>query len=247
MITTRWLKNVVLGFGVTIAGPLFLIPQNASAQWVVFDPTNYVENFLSQLRAVESNINEAQQIANQLSQLKNMSQNTASLTGGAWTGMDGTLSRLDSVLSQGRSLALSGKNFDQLFRDYFPGYKDQTDYSRAYQEWNTTSMDSLRGALDAANLQYADVNDEHQVIERLRTAAQSTSGQKAALDASNQIALQQVQQTQKLRELMMSQMQAQGTYMASQQQKDAAAAQSVDQALQYRDTKTKGQRTDLNW
>lgn len=246
-MTTKWLKNVVLAFGVTAAMPLLFVAQPARAQWVTFDPTNYIQNFLTQLRAVESNINEAQQIANQISQLKNMAQNTGSLVGGEWTGMNDTLSRLDSVLSQGQSLALSSKSFDQQFRNYFPGYKDQQDYSKAYQDWNTTSMDSVRGALDAANLQYQGVQNEHDAIERLRTAAMSTSGQKAALDASNQIALQSVQQTQKLRELMMSQMQAQGTFMANQQQRDAAAAQSVDQALQYRETKTTGVRTDLNW
>ncbi|KLB61146.1 hypothetical protein XEUV455_23095, partial [Xanthomonas euvesicatoria] len=88
----------------------------------------------------------------------------------------------------------------------------------SYDKWNTTTRDSVLGAMNVANLQTTGFKDEQQALAALKQAAGSTSGQKQAMDAANQIALAQVNQMQNLRELMVAQMQAEGTYIASQTQ-----------------------------
>lgn len=67
---------LALAVAITCAGT-YTSP--AAAQWAVFDPTNYVQNYLTQLRAVQSNLNEVRQIQAQLQQYDNMLRNTKSL------------------------------------------------------------------------------------------------------------------------------------------------------------------------
>lgn len=210
----------------------------ASAQWVVVDPTNYVANFMTQLRAVQSNLNEAKQIQQQLEGLKYQAQNTRSLAQGRWNEGGDTIARLANVLQEGNSLAVSGKDYARQFQTMFPGYKADKDFSQSYDRWNATTRDSVLGALKVANLQANGYGNEQQALSALKQAVGSTSGQKEALDAANQIALAQVTQMQSLRELMVAQMQAEGTYMAAQTQATHSREESIRDATQYRDTRS---------
>ena len=57
--------------------PVFVTP--AAAQWVVYDPTNYVQNFLSAARALEQINNQIQSLQNEAQMLINQARNLASL------------------------------------------------------------------------------------------------------------------------------------------------------------------------
>lgn len=208
---------------------------NANAQWVVVDPTNYVANFMTQLRAVQSNINEVQQIAQQIQQVKYMAENSKSLSQGDWDRGADNIGRLADLLQTGNSLAVSGKDYAHQFQSMFPGYKQESDFSGSYDKWNQTTRDSVLGAMRVANMQMNGINDEQQALASLKQAAGSTSGQKQAIDAANQIALAQVGQMQNLRELMVAQMQSQGTYMAAQTQAEATRRGASKAAQTYQD------------
>ncbi|PPU05216.1 P-type conjugative transfer protein TrbJ [Xanthomonas arboricola pv. corylina] len=228
-------KTIALAIAVAVAGVTITHAPPAAAQWVVVDPTNYVANFMTQLRAVQSNINEVQQIAQQIQQVKYMAENSKSLGQGDWDRGADNIGRLANLLQTGNSLAVSGKDYARQFQTMFPGYKAEKDFSGSYDKWNTTTRDSVLGAMSVANLQTTGFKDEQQALAALKQAAGSTSGQKQAMDAANQIALAQVNQMQNLRELMVAQMQAEGTYIASQTQAAQAKESSIRDATQYRD------------
>ena len=61
--------------------------------------------------------------------------------------------------------------------------------------------------------------------------SQNSVGRLQAIQAGNQIAAQQVRQLQKLRQLMMTQMQMQSAFMATQSDKDAV--QTAQSELYY--------------
>lgn len=231
-------KIIALAIAVGFAGLATTHMPSASAQWVVVDPTNYVANFMTQLRAVQSNLNESQQIQHQLEQLKYQARNTSSLVNGDWEQGSDTIGRLANVLQTGNSLAVSGKDYARQFQSMFPGYKAEKDFSGSYDRWSTTTRDSVLGAMKVANLQATGYKDEQQALHALKQAAGSTGGQKEALDAANQIALAQVTQMQSLRELMVAQMQAEGTYMAAQTQATRAREESIRDATRYRNTRS---------
>jgi P-type conjugative transfer protein TrbJ len=56
--------------------------QRAAAQWIVFDPANFGEAFMTALQTLQSNVNEATQIANQIQQINNEIRNLQQLPGG---------------------------------------------------------------------------------------------------------------------------------------------------------------------
>lgn len=228
-------KNIALAIAVSLAGLAITHAPPAVAQWAVFDPTNYVQNYMTQLRALQSNVNELRQIQAQLQQYDNMLRNTKSLDiRNLGTAID-ALSRLDRVLGEGRSLAITASDYEKSFKTRFPGYRTEKSYSEAFREWSETSRDSVLGALRVANMQTRGAMNEEQALASLRSAVATADGQKAAVDAGNQIALAQITQLQQLRELMVAQMQATGTYMAAQQQADASRDASVREATRYRD------------
>lgn len=233
----KGMARSVLAVGVTLgiaAGGLVVSP-TASAQWVVVDPTNYVANFMTQLRAVQSNVNEARQIQQQLEQIRVMAQNTKSLKQLDWDMAANAMTRLSKVMAEGQGLALAGKDFNKQFQTMFPGYKSERDFGASYDKWNQSTRDSVLGAMRVANMQVTGINDEQDALERLRSAVLSTDGQKEAVDAGNQIALNQVRQMQSLRELMVAQMQAEGTHIASQTQAEETRRGAVKEAAKYHD------------
>lgn len=223
-----------LGLAVALGTIALATTFNARAQFVVVDPTNYIQNFMTQLRAVQSNLNEAKQIATEIQQLKTMAQNTASLTGGNWKQSNDVLNRLDGLMQQGEAIAVSAEDYDAVFRSRFPSYKPKKNYAESYRKWSETSRDSVFGAMRVANIQVKGMNSEDQAMDALRSAASSSTGQKAALDAGNQIAMAQINQMQQLRELMVAQMQSQGTHIAAQEHAKATKAASIQDATRFK-------------
>jgi type IV secretion system protein TrbJ len=61
---------------------IFAPPQAARAQWVVFDPANFGEAFMTALQTLQSNVNEATQIANQIQSLNHEIRNLQQFPGG---------------------------------------------------------------------------------------------------------------------------------------------------------------------
>jgi P-type conjugative transfer protein TrbJ len=226
---------LAVGVAIGIAAAGFGVSSTANAQWVVVDPTNYVANYMTQLRAVQSNANESQQIQQQLAQIQLQQQNTKSLNQRDWDMAANAMTRLAKVMAEGKGLSVSGKDFNKQFQTMFPGYKSERDFGASYDKWNQSTRDSVLGAMRVANIQVSGTEDEQAALARLRSAVLSTTGQKEAVDAGNQIALNQVRQMQSLRELMVAQMQAEGTHIASQTQAEETRRGAVKEAAKYHD------------
>ena len=125
------------------------------------------------------------------------------------------------LMNQGDALAISASTLNTQFQKTYGGYEQSKNFDKSYQNWSKTSHDSLGASLNVAHEQSKQMKREEQVFSELRELAKKPEGQMQAMQIGSQIALEQASQMQKLRALMMSQMQAQNAYMAaSQQQKD---------------------------
>lgn len=208
---------------------LLVIVTPAQAQEVVIDPTNLVQNTISALKMIESVINEATMIANQLEQIRVLIQNTTNYPEGVWDREAlPRLLRLGRIIEQEQALAYTLSNVDGLFRERFPGYRPVTDWAREYDSWTRTTLDTLRGTLDAVRLHGEGFAAEQARIESLTALSDSAVGRMQAVQTGNMIAAEQVQQLVKLRQLVMAQVNAQNVYMAGQTNREAqrAATQS---------------------
>jgi P-type conjugative transfer protein TrbJ len=120
------------------------------------------------------------------------------------------------------------QNIDDKFKNLYPGYRNSKNFSQDYRNWSDSLMDSIRGSLNAANLQANDFATEDQLINQLQNMSQSTEGRMQAAQIGNMIAVENVQQMRKLRQLQMAQMQAQNGYLASQNQEDLSKKAAQD-------------------
>lgn len=174
----------------------------------------------------------AEQIQNQMRIYENMLQNTARLPGHVWGQVEGDLTKLQGIVSQGQGIAFSMGNIDDVLKQRFQSYADfktklpeGQDFSGAWQSWSDTNRDTIAGTLKAANLTAEQFSSEEGTMRQLRSMSESADGQMKALQVGHEIATQQVAQTQKLRGLLSQQMTMMGTwYQTEQAEKDVAQA-----------------------
>lgn len=146
------------------------------------------------------------------------------------------MEELATVVQKGEALAYSSGNLETIFNSQNKGYlhykealasDDGVDYETVYGDWSKNNMDSILGGLKAAELQNSKLGEEHDLMAEVQTKLETATGALQATQAAGAIAAQQVSQLQKLRGLMMAQMQSQAAYQASQIErqsiKDAAA------------------------
>jgi len=181
---------------------------------------NNIELAASVAKEVEQVSNQLLQIQNQVQAYQNMISNTLNIPNQIWSQADGLLQQLVGVVNQGQSLAFSATNLDDLFRQKYPGYTPPQDFGAAYQNIADTTMDSVRSALNVANMQAKDFSSEKAALNALQAQSQSATGRMQAIQAGNSIAMEQVQQMRKMRALQMAQMQSQTAYIAGQEQKE---------------------------
>lgn len=189
----------------------------------------YGEEVTQVAKMVDQINNQITMIANQLNMYTNMLDNTGTLTSQIWGNVFPELQSLASVVQQGQAIAYSMSNLDSLFASRFQNYGDYmatsygpSNYRTDYKDWYTTQRDGIHGALKSAQLQANQFGSEEATLNQLENMSQTATGRMRALQVGNQIAMQQVRQNQKLRELVMSQIQLQGNYLAAEASKDAA-------------------------
>ncbi|HEY5312299.1 MAG TPA: hypothetical protein VIK18_07255, partial [Pirellulales bacterium] len=89
-----------------------------------------------------------------------------------------------------------------------------------YTQWAANALGGIQGALQAAGLQSTQFGNEDQVFAQLQALSDGSVGHMEALQVSNMIGVQEVQQLEKLRQLQMAQLQGEFGYLATQQQND---------------------------
>jgi len=175
------------------------------------------------------------QLQKQAAMVDDMKRQGKSLSSQEWGRTSEDLRELSEVVRQGEAVAYSSSNSDAVYRQKFQGYdfyskekgKSTSTYSDRYSDWSKTNMDSISGAMKAANLQATQFQSEETTMRSIQRLSQSAQGRMEAIQAGNLIAAQQVGQMQKLRSLMMAQMQMHASFMSTQtSEKDQAKAKS---------------------
>jgi len=183
---------------------------------------------LNNVELVLSYAAQAAQLATQIQMLVDAVKNSVRNPNQLFWNIQGDLNALAGVVQGGRSLAYSLGNLDALWQQTYPGYHGYAPngYYNRYQAWSQTTLDTVAGAMRAARLQGQQLNGETSLITSLEGQSQSADGRLLALNVLAQMADQQAQQMQKLRELMLADMQSKASYYSTviQQQADRTAA-----------------------
>ena len=171
---------------------------------------------------------QASQLAQQIKILADAIKNSTHNPNQLFWNIQADLNALAGVVQGGRALAYSLGNLDALWHQTYPGYGGyaRTGYYNRYQIWAQTTLDTVIGAMRAAGLQGQQLNNEVALITNLEAQSQTADGRLLALNVVTQMADQEAQQMQKLREIMLADMQSKAAYYGTiiQQQADQTAA-----------------------
>jgi type IV secretion system protein TrbJ len=190
------------------------------------------------MELVTSVAQQAEQLANELNMYQNMVTNLANIPSQVWTSVQKDLDSVANVVQQGEAISFAQQNIATAFQAKYPGYTQANDFTKSYQSWSASALDGLNEALQAAGLQSQQFTTEEAALNQLRSMSQSSVGRMQAIQVGNQIAVEQVAQTQKLRELVMAQTQSQSNYLAAEKSEKDAQQAEVEQLLKYKDLPT---------
>ena len=180
--------------------PLAVSPvlvQPATAQWVVYDPTNYVQNVLSAARALEQINNQITSLQNEAQMLINQARNLASLPYSALQQLQQSVQRTQQLLDQAQRIAFDVQQIDQVFQTTYGeaslSASDQDLIAGARERWQNT----VAGLQDAMRVQagvVTNIDTNRAEMSALVGQSQGATGALQATQAGNQLLALQAQQ-----------------------------------------------------
>lgn len=186
------------------------------------------------LQLIVTYIRQGEELRQKILMVADMARNTANIPFQVFGPVMADIGQLAGIVQNGRALAYSMANLDAQFRSRFRGYSySARTWFRDYRDWSQTSLDTTLGTLRAAGMQGEQLESEQAVLNQLRTMAQSSDGRMKALQVSNQILEQQVQQLMKLRQLILADLQSKQAYQAVQIQKQASEEAGTERYFNF--------------
>lgn len=184
---------------------------------------------LNKLELIKQVENGLQQLKTQMDMYQMMITNSKGLTSPLWPNALNDLQSLNSLIQQSKSIAYSAGNLGSQFASRYGTYDQyqsqqmgEADWQSKYGQWSEGVYDNALITLKAAGLQSNQLASEDAFIQQLQGMSQTAQGRMQALQVGHMLAEQQIRQVQKLRQLMMLQLQMQANYLAAQQDKEAA-------------------------
>jgi P-type conjugative transfer protein TrbJ len=203
-----------------------------------------VTQILNHIQLITSYVVQANQLATQIKLLADAIKNTVHNPSQVFWNLQSDLNQLAGVVQGGRSLAYSLQNFDGIWNNTFPGYVayQPVGYYNRYSGWIQTTLNTVEGAMRAANMQNHFLAGESTLLQNLESQSGGADGRLLALNVVSQYADQEAQQMAELRQIMFADLQAKSAYfgMMTQIQADQAAATAYGFSFQQQPLDTTG-------
>lgn len=173
-----------------VALSLVIAVPPASAQWIVFDPTNYAQNVLTAARELQQVNNEIQSLTNEAQMLVNQAKNLASLPMSTLTQLQSSIAQTQSLLSQAQNIAF---NVQQIEQSYSASYgaaagtgSTSTMVANAQARWQN-SVAAFEDSLKVQAGVVGNIPANTSAMASLVSASQNATGALQAAQAGNQL------------------------------------------------------------
>jgi type IV secretion system protein TrbJ len=185
----------------------------SQAQVIVYDPSNYVQNALQAVRALQQINNQITSLQNQAQIMLNQSRNLTSLPYSSQQALDQSLSRTQQLLGQAQRISYDANQIDQAFQRLYPQTYSTSSSSQqlvadAQERWQVSRVghqDSLRVQAGVVG----NLDSTRSETEALISSSQSAVGELQATQAGNQLVALQTKQIADLTALVAAQSRAQ--------------------------------------
>lgn len=174
-----------------------LITLSASAQVIVFDPSNFSENVLTAARELQQVDNEIQSLTNQAQMLVNQGRNLASLPMSTLQQLESSVQQTEDLLSQAQNISFDVQQIETAFTSTYGSIpataSDASLISVAQTRWQN-SVDGLEDSLKVQAGVVGNIPADSSAMSSLVSASQSATGALQAAQAGNQLLALQSQQ-----------------------------------------------------
>jgi P-type conjugative transfer protein TrbJ len=202
----------------------------ASAQWIVYDPTNFSQNVLTAAR-------ELQQINNQIQMLTNQARNLANLPMSTLTQLQSSIAQTQSLLGQAQNIAFNVQRIEQAYSTSYGSAAGTGSTSAMVANAQTRWQNSVGAFEDSLKVQAGVVGNiptNSSAMTSLVSASQNATGALQAAQAGNQLLALQSQQLSDL----VAVLSAKGRADALEQARSAAAEAQGQQNYKTFSTRT---------
>ncbi|MET4278942.1 MULTISPECIES: P-type conjugative transfer protein TrbJ [unclassified Bradyrhizobium] len=180
-----------------VAVALAQAPREGKAQWIVFDPNNYVQNVLTAARELQQINNQITSLQNQAQMLINQAKNLASLPYSSLQQLEQSIQRTQQLLSQAQRIAYDVQQIDRAFSTTYAPASASMSNGLLVANAQTRWQNSVAGLQDAMRVQatvVGNLDTNRTQMSALVTASQGASGALQASQAGNQLLALQAQQ-----------------------------------------------------
>lgn len=210
-----------------------MLPAPAQAQWIVYDPTNYVQNVLTAARSLQQITNQITSLQNEAQMLINQARNLANLPISSLQQIQQSVQRTQQLLNQAQNIAYDVQQIDQIFQQKYGNVSlsasDQQLVSDARSRWQNT-VGSLQDAMKVQAAVVGNIDTNRTEMSRLVGASQGATGALQATQAGNQLLALQAQQLADLTAVVAANGRAQALTDA---ERAAAAEQGREQRRRF--------------
>ena len=183
------LRNLAAASAVALSLVVAVAP--ASAQWIVYDPTNFSQNVLTAARELQQVNNQIQSLENQATMLINQAKNLASLPYSSIAQLEASITRTEQLLTQAQRIAYNITTIDQAFTQVYPqSYSTSTSSTQLTADAQTRWQNARAAYQDSMNVQAGvvqNLDNARTQINALLSSSQSASGALQASQSGNQI------------------------------------------------------------
>jgi type IV secretion system protein TrbJ len=179
--------------------------------------------YAKQLQQVETQL---QQYSTQLQQYANMVQNTVAIPQQIYSSAMSDMAQVQGIMTRGSQLSFSNPGasmgtFSSFLSSASSVPANLTSQANQYATWSTQAKDGITSAMNAVNAQNTQLSTDNSTMTRLQSQATGSTGQMQAIQNSAEISAQGVRETEKLRQLMMVQIQLEANKQSLDSQQDS--------------------------
>ena len=205
------------------------------AAWPVFDASNYAQNVIQAVRALEQINNQITSLQNQAVMLQNMARNLQRLDYTSLGQITGALNRIDGLMMQAAGLSFELTRLEDQWRAQYPeSYNAAVTVSdmaaQARTRWQS-AMNAFRQTMRVQSQIVENVQADEQLLTDLVTRSQGAVGALQASQATNQLIALSAKQQMQIQTLMAAHYRSQAEDMARKAQAEEAAREATRRFL----------------
>ena len=224
----------------TLAAAMLLLPLSVSPMvvapahaFIVFDPSNYVQNVLTAARSLQQVTNQITSLQNEAQMLINQSRNLASLPFSSLQQLQQSVQRTQQLLNQAQNIAFDVQQVDKIFQQQYGSVSLSTSDRQLVADARSRWQNTVGGLQDAMRVQagvVGNIDINRAQMSSLVGASQSATGALQATQAGNQLLALQAQQLADLTAVVAANGRAQALTDA---ERAAAAEQGREQRRRF--------------